>query len=47
LIRLRMGRLGAVGLRVDDHVGEEQIAVAGVAIIIGQRRRALAIMAFE
>jgi hypothetical protein len=39
--------LGAVGLRVDDHVGQEQIAAAGIVEVAGERLGARLVVARE
>ena len=46
-VGLGVGRLRAVGLGIDDHVGEEQVVVPGEAVIVAHRRGPLGIMRLE
>ena len=46
-IGLLMGGLRAVGLRIDDDVGQEEIVIAGIAIIVAERPGSLGVIGLE
>ena len=46
-VLLLAGALRAVGLRVDDHVGEVEIVVAGMAVIVRERTGARLVVGLE
>ena len=46
-VRLLMGGLRPIGLGIDDHVGQVELVVPGMAVIAGKRAGAFLVVVFE